>query len=113
MSEHTDNNGKMEPCWLTYDCQLAQDQREGNKILSSILSELVTLNTHLVKPATSANRVPTCVLAWVIIAFVTLLVVQKVVDSGYNATATGGGTNISVTQGQKKTPQNESQQQSN
>jgi hypothetical protein len=88
MTDDGGTNGGMEPCWIGKNCQLAQDQRAGNHIMTEMLHELKEMNANLVGPATSANRVPLRLFVIVCVLFTLLIAVEHVTKSGYELSAT-------------------------
>ena len=98
-----EGNGKGEPCWFRHDCQLANDQREGNKTLAEILTELRTMNTSLVEPATNVNRVPLKVFIIVVCALVGMGVLQHLAYAHQDFSGAFGNANWQI-ENQKKSP---------
>ena len=99
-------NGHLQPCWLSHDCQLAQDQRQGNETLGLILTELKNMNGSLVGPATNSNRVSVWVFIFVVGLIGTWGILEHLENSKQSFSAGYGTGHIDV-QPEKKTTGNE------
>lgn len=108
MERGQEGNGKLSPCWLSNDCQLAKDQRDGNKILRDILAEAKTLRHTLVGPATGRRQVSSNIFIWTVLTLGALILVLIIKDSTKDFHATGLGASLHVEQ-QKKTADHESE----
>jgi hypothetical protein len=91
MEHGQEGNGKAPPCFIAHDCPLCQAQDQGNGYLKEI-------RDCLMKAATSETRVSTLVFYVTISILTVIIVVQKVIDSNYEATATSGGRAVSIRQ---------------
>lgn len=100
--EIDEGNGKAPPCFVSHDCPLYAAQETGNEYLKQIRDVLL-------KAATSETRVSTLVFYVTVAILTVIIVVQKVIDSNYEADATNGNRTFSIHQAEKKTQHYESQ----
>ena len=86
---------------MRYDCPLIDQQQTGIELMGNMLSELKTLNSSLVGPATGRQQVSSKIFIWTIIPMAILLLVLILRDAQKDFHATGpGGTSLHL---EKKT----------